>query len=124
MAKILLIEDDNDVRTMLKLTLTHCGHTVIEAKNGREGIALFNQAGADLVITDIVMPEKEGLEVLMEVRKKNPGVKIVAISGGGRSSATDYLKMAKLMGANRVLPKPFSNDALLAVVNELVGKNR
>jgi DNA-binding response OmpR family regulator len=114
MARILLIDDDDSVRTMLRLTLDHFGHTVIEARNGKEGLELFQHANADLVITDIVMPEKEGLEVLMELRKKHPPVKIIAISGG------DYLHMAKLMGAAKVLAKPFSTNILIAAIDELL----
>jgi DNA-binding response OmpR family regulator len=105
---------------MLRLTLTHFGHTVIEARNGKEGLELFRSAGADLLITDIVMPEKEGLEVLMELRRSHSRVKIIAISGGGRQNAEDYLHMAKRMGAAKVLAKPFSNEALLAAINELL----
>jgi len=121
MARILLIEDDNEVRTMLRLTLIHFGHNVIEARNGKEGLELFKRANADLVITDIVMPEKEGLEVLIELREKQvPPVKIIAISGGGRQNVVDNLKMAKLLGAGRVLAKPFSNEALMAAINELL----
>ena len=121
MARILLIDDDNEVRTMLRLTLAHFGHTVIEARNGREGLELFKTVNADLVITDIVMPEKEGLEVLIKLRAKQvPPVKIIAISGGGRQKAADYLRLAKLMGAARVLAKPFSNEVLLAVIDELL----
>ena len=106
MARILLIDDDDSVRTMLRLTLAHFGHTVIEARNGKEGLERVQQANADLLITDIVMPEKEGLKVLMELRKRKPPVKIIAISGG------DYLHMAKLMGAAKVLAKPFSTNVL------------
>jgi DNA-binding response OmpR family regulator len=121
MARILIIEDDKAVRTMLGLTLTHFGHTVLEAGNGREGLELFKRANADLVITDIVMPEKEGLEVLIELRQKQvPLVKVIAISGGGRQHAKDYLRMAKLMGAAKVLEKPFSTEVLIAAVNELL----
>jgi DNA-binding NtrC family response regulator len=121
MARILLIEDDDAVRIMLHTTLAHFGHTVIEARNGKEGLELFKQAKADLVITDIVMPEKEGLEVLMELQiKQLPMVKVIAISGGGRQSAIDNLRAAKFMGAAKVLEKPFSNETLIAVVNELL----
>jgi DNA-binding response OmpR family regulator len=121
MARILLIEDDNEVRTMLRLTLIHFGHNVIEARNGKEGLELFKRANADLVITDIVMPEKEGLEVLIKLRAKQvPLVKIIAISGGGQQKAAEYLRLAKLMGAARVLAKPFSNEALLAAIDELL----
>jgi DNA-binding response OmpR family regulator len=119
-ARILLIDDDNPLRDMMRKVLVHFGHTVIEARNGKEGMRLFPHADADLVITDIVMPEKEGLEVLMELREKQPPVKIIAISGGGRVNAADYLRTATLMGAAKVLAKPFSNEALMAAVNDLL----
>jgi PAS domain S-box-containing protein len=120
-ARILLIDDDDSFRTMLRLTLAHFGYTMIEARNGKEGLARFKEANADLVITDIVMPEKEGFEVLMELRTKQvPPVKIIAISGGGRVSAADNLRMAKLLGAAKVLAKPFSNEVLIAAINELL----
>jgi len=120
MARILLIDDDDSVRTVLRLTLIHFGHTVIEARDGREGLALFAHADADLVITDIVMPEVEGLEVLMTLRERKPPVKIIAMSGGGRVSAADYLHAAKLMGAASVLSKPFSNQALMAAIDDVL----
>jgi YesN/AraC family two-component response regulator len=120
MARILLIDDDETVRTILYLTLVHAGHEVIEARNGREGLEKFRQDVVDLVITDIVMPEKEGFEVLMKIRKKNPTLKIIAISGGGLHNAAHYLQTAKLLGAAKVLAKPFSNETLMAAVNELL----
>ena len=120
MPRILLIDDDDSVRTVLSKILAHFGHTEIEARNGNEGLELFKDARADLLITDIVMPEKEGLEVLMELRKIHPPVKIIAISGGGRFSAMDYLQTAKLMGATRVLEKPFTQEVLMATINELL----
>lgn len=122
MARILLIDDDESVRTMLRKTLVHFGHTVIEARNGKEGLELFPQARADLIITDIVMPEKEGIEVLMELRTKQPPVKIIAISGGGRGSAVDYLHIAQQLGAAKVLAKPFANEVLMAAINELLAE--
>ena len=122
MALILLIDDDDSLRSMLRLTLTDSGHTVIEARNGREGLALFPHACADLVITDIVMPESEGFEVLMTLRDKQPPVRIIAISGGGLQSPTDYLQMAKGMGAAKVLEKPFSNEALMAAIDEVLAE--
>ena len=73
MARILLIEDNDPIRTLLRETLEFDGHTVIEARNGKQGLALFQHANADLVITDIVMPEKDGLEVVMELREKHHG---------------------------------------------------
>jgi CheY-like chemotaxis protein len=118
MARILLIEDDAAVRNVLYLTLTNCGHTVIEARDGREGLAQFKTANADLVITDIVMPGTEGFEVMMKLKKKHPLVKIIAISGGGLHTAEHYLHTARLLGAVKVLTKPFSYEALLTAVNE------
>jgi CheY-like chemotaxis protein len=122
MARILLIEDDPTVRAVLRMSLTGVGHTVIEARDGKEGLDLFKRVGADLVITDIIMPEKEGLEVLRELKKKQvPPVKVIAISGGGVSqSAGDALRMAKLLGAAKTLAKPFSNEVLIAAVNEVL----
>lgn len=120
MARILLIDDDDLFRNAMRLTLAHYGHAVSEARNGEEGLKLFHANGADLVITDLVMPEKEGLEVLMELRQQRPPVKIIAISGGGRyAAATNYLHAAKAMGASKVLAKPFANEELSAAVSEL-----
>jgi DNA-binding response OmpR family regulator len=118
MARILLIEDDNEVRTMLRAVLADAGHTVIEARDGQEGLNLFRQAGAALVVMDIVMPEKDGLSVLMELRGARPPVKVIAMSGEGNVS--DYLDTARLMGAAKVLAKPFRNAALLAAIDDLL----
>jgi len=92
---------------------------VVEACDGKMGLKLFSDSSPDLVITDLVMPEMEGFEVLAHIRKRQPPVKIIAISGGGRHSAVDNLRMAGHMGA-KVLSKPFSNDELMAAVSELV----
>jgi two-component system, chemotaxis family, chemotaxis protein CheY len=120
MARILLIDDDDSVRTVLRLILIQFGHAVIEARNGKEGIEMFTLANPDLLITDIVMPEKEGLEVLIEIRKIRPSVKIIAISGGGRVNPTDYLRSAKFLGAAKVLAKPIPSDVLISAVNEVL----
>jgi CheY-like chemotaxis protein len=120
MARILLIEDDESVRIMLREILEHVGHTVIEARDGNEGLALFGHATADLVITDMVMPETEGFEVLRALRSTHPPVKIIAISGAGWDSGAGYLQMAKHLGAAKVLAKPFSADALMTAINELL----
>ena len=124
MACILLIDDDDAFRTMLRLTLTHFGHTVIEARNGREGLDLFPHSYADLLITDMVMPDKEGLEVLMELWRKMPPVKTIVMSVRGLGNAETYLQAAKLMGAAKVFKKPFSNEALLAAVNEVMAAGK
>jgi DNA-binding response OmpR family regulator len=120
MARILLVDDDDSVRGMLCKTLTHFGHNVIEARDGREGLRLFGETGPDLVITDIVMPEKEGLGFLMDLRKKDLSVKVIAMSGGGRNSAKDYLHTATLLGAAKVMAKPFSYQELLNAISEVL----
>jgi DNA-binding NtrC family response regulator len=119
MAHILLIEDDPLFRSILRETLAHFGHTIVEARNGEEGLKLFEKSSADLVITDLVMPEIEGFEVLMKLQRQDPLVKVIVMSGGGSGVATDYLEIATRLGAARVLAKPFSHHALLAAVNEL-----
>lgn len=105
---------------MLNVMLTHFGHTVVEARNGREGLQLLPDSDADLVITDIVMPEMDGLEVLMKLRTKDPPIKIIAMSGGGRTSVKYNLDVAKVMGAGKVIPKPFSCAEMLGSINELL----
>jgi DNA-binding response OmpR family regulator len=119
MASILIIDDDESLRTMAAYVLRHVGHTVIEAGNGKVGLELFNKGKADLVITDMVMPEMEGFEVLAEVRKRQPPVKVIAMSGGGLRKPVDNLRMAGHMGA-KVLSKPFSTEQLIAAVDELI----
>lgn len=119
MTTILLIDDDESLRTMAAHALRLAGHHVVEACNGKVGLDLFRQGKVDLVITDMVMPEKEGFEVLAELRKVRPPVKMIAMSGGGSRKPADDLRMAGHMGA-KVLSKPFSRDALIAAVNGLL----
>ena len=120
MARILLIEDNDLIRTVLRENLEFADHTVIEARNGQEGLDLFRQAGADLVITDILMPGKEGIDVLMELRNAHPPVHVIAMSGGGLGSGRDYLAAARLLGAAKVLLKPFPIEVLMAAIDELL----
>jgi DNA-binding response OmpR family regulator len=108
---------------MLARTLVYFGYGVIEARNGIEGLAMFSSCNADLVVTDIVMPGKEGFEVLMDLRKIQPPVRIIAMSGGGRQSPADVLNIAKHLGASRVLAKPFSNELLIATIKELLAES-
>lgn len=113
MARILLIDDDESFRKMLRLTLVKMGHDVVEAAHGKAGAKLFREKPADLVMTDLVMPEQEGLETIQEFRRAYPAVKLVAMSGGSRNlNAKDMLVIAKLFGAERTLTKPFSNQQL------------
>ncbi len=121
MAHILLIDDDDQIRIMLRRMLEAEGYEVVDASNGKEGIRLYREDPADLIITDIIMPEKEGIEVIMELKKDFPDVKIIAISGGGQIDAEEYLQMAKMLGAKFTFTKPFERKELLDAVKEIVG---
>jgi DNA-binding response OmpR family regulator len=120
MSQILIIDDDTQVRLLLRKLLDHEGYEVREASNGKAGMKLNRENPADLVITDLIMPEKEGLETIMELRKKFPEVKIIAISGGGRNGPEDYLPMAKELGAQLTFTKPFELKEMLAAVQKLL----
>src|SRR5262245_31026386 len=106
MAKILLIEDEAGVRETLAAAIESKGHTAVVASNGREGMEKYRSDTFDLVVTDIIMPEKEGIETIKELREVNPKVKIVAISGGGRTGNMDFLKIAEKLGALHTITKP------------------
>jgi DNA-binding response OmpR family regulator len=118
-AKVLVIEDDVEVRTYLVAVLTRAGHQVLQAGNGKEGVQVFAAEPCDVVITDIIMPEKDGIETILDLRRSHPGLKVIAISGGGRSTPDNYLHSAKLLGADRAFRKPFTNDEILSAVEEL-----
>ncbi len=118
MARILIIDDEDELRSTLRQMLEHAGHEVTEAANGAEGIRLYEQDTHDLIITDIIMPEKEGVETIIALRRADPDLPIIAISGGGRLEATDFLTMAKKLGARHTLSKPFRRDQLLEAVGE------
>src|SRR5687768_11799705 len=116
MPRILLVDDDDALRKMLRLTLTSLGHVVVEARDGKEALVQQQREPVDVLLTDLIMPEKEGLETIREFRQKHPAVRVVAMSGGGRVSATDHLKLARSLGAGAVLAKPFSNSELTAAI--------
>jgi len=120
-AQILLVDDEDMVRMQIRSSLELEGHQVREASNGREAIDMLNGYKPDLMITDILMPEKEGIETIMEVRQKYADIKIIAISGGVRTDNMDFLKIAKRLGADLALPKPFGRQQLLTLVNQLLG---
>lgn len=124
MAKILVIDDSEDIRILLHEALQAAGHSVVEAADGEEGLRSYREHCPDLVITDIVMPNKEGLETIMELRRESPGVKIVAMSGGTRGMVISFLPAAKKLGADYTLPKPFSLAELHAVVDDALGLAR
>ncbi len=120
MARILVIEDDVEVRKVLRQILEHAGYEVEEASNGEEGIKRYSEKQADLVITDIIMPKKEGIETITDLRIEFPDVKVIAISGGGRLGPEPYLELAESFGANRIIMKPFSAGEILDAVQELL----
>jgi DNA-binding NtrC family response regulator len=122
LAKTLLVEDDEDVRYALAKFLRHAGHTVSEAVDGKQAIALVGREAFDIVITDIIMPEADGIEVVLEVRKRHPGLPIIAISGGGRIGRAEYLDAAQTLGANAVMQKPLDTDALLELIEQQVSR--
>lgn len=119
MRHILIIDDEESIRTTLDGVLRAAGYATRTAPNGVEGIQMIRDQPADLVITDLFMPEKEGIETIMELHQEFPDLKIIAMSGGlyGRM---DLLTAAAHLGAHRILAKPFGGDELLAMVRELV----
>ena len=121
MKRILVIDDEDQVRKVIRHMLERAGYATIEAKDGEIGLRLHRKQPADLIITDIFMPEKEGLETIREILRDFPDAKIIAISGGGLTGALSYLNLAKSFGALRTLAKPFNRRELLTVVRELLG---
>ncbi|MCD8526096.1 MAG: response regulator [Alphaproteobacteria bacterium] len=117
---ILIIDDDDFVRQTISENMRDCGYIVHEATDGEDGIRFIETRGCPhIVVTDIIMPKKEGLETIMEIRTRFPEVKLVAISGGGRTRIGDFLPMAEKMGANAVIPKPVNMIELEATIAEL-----
>lgn len=115
--KILVIEDDEAVRTYLDKVLTEAGYQVLQAADGDEGIARISEdPEIAIVVTDLIMPEKDGIEAIIEIRKLRSGVKILAISGGGRIGPDFYLKNSMALGANAILAKPFTRSEFLNVI--------
>jgi len=120
MARILIVDDEEQVRSMLRTTLERVGCAVIEAANGNDALTLHQQTPADIIILDLLMPEKEGIETLLELRRQSSRVKIVAISGGGVVAPQQYLVTAARFGADRVFAKPVNRSELLIALKELL----
>jgi DNA-binding response OmpR family regulator len=120
MPAILLIEDDSELREMIKIALQRKDYVVMEAVNGKEALHHFKPGVTDLVLTDLIMPEEDGLKVIMKIRDLKPGIKVIAISGGGKAGPGSYLNLAKALGADVIFPKPFSLVDLVAKIGELL----
>lgn len=116
MVKVLVVDDEELVRLTLRQMLESEGHDVLEARNGREAVAIQNKTPADIVLTDIIMPEQEGIETIIQLRRQDPNLRIIAISGGGRMKNLDFLRVAANVGADATLTKPFTTDELVEVI--------
>jgi CheY-like chemotaxis protein len=117
---ILIVDDEEEMRDTLERVLAAAGYRVVTASNGVEVSSILAQVHVDLVMTDLLMPEKDGTEVIAELRKKHPNTPIVAMSGGGRMPRGDYLKIARMFGAHAILEKPFTNEQLLSTIELLL----
>lgn len=120
MIEILLVDDDEATRTAIRKVLEVSGYRVMEARNGIEALDRASAHPPALLITDIIMPQKEGIETIREFRKAHPQVKIMAISGGGRVKTADFLEIARKFGASKVMKKPFRTQDFLNAVEEVL----
>ena len=120
MARILVIEDEDEVRAMLRRVLERAGYEVAVAPDGEAGIRQYHENPADLIITDIIMPRKGGMETILDLKSEYPKVKIIAMSGGGRIGPEPYLEIAEGLGAVRIFSKPFRIEELLFTIQRLL----
>ncbi len=121
MARVLVIDDEEVVRRAIGLALSRAGHHVRLAEDGAVGLALLADHGADLVITDIIMPDMAGIETIAELRQHHPKLPVIAMSGGGRTANFQFLEVARHLGAVHTLRKPFDTSELLAAIAACVG---
>ena len=122
MPRIVLVDDDDLSRATIHQMLERAGYEVQSFANGREAMAAYLSNPADLVVTDLIMPDTDGLELIQELRRQRPGARILAISGGGRVNANEYLTVAQKFGAAGILTKPFSNQELREAVASVLTK--
>ena len=120
MPSILVVEDDEALRRLFEQMLLRDGHEVTIAADGAQALKLIEAMSFDVVVTDLIMPEMEGLSLLRELRHQKSPLKIIAMSGGGRGSATDYLEMAAMLGAAATLSKPFTHQQLTEAVERVM----
>ena len=117
---ILVLDDNEDIRRLLNLMLSVEGYNVVEASETDQALTNIRDTNIDLIITDLIMPDKDGLEVIKELRRGFPKIKIIAISAGGRIGPSTYLDMAGKLGADRVFNKPFNQQEIVEAVKELI----
>lgn len=115
MSTVLVVDDDAGMRDLIRSMLESAQYQVVVATSGVSALPLFREHRPQLVITDILMPDKDGIETVREIRRIDPQAKIIAVSGGGRAKYTDFLRIAQEFGAAEVLEKPFRREDLLAV---------
>lgn len=123
MSHILIVDDEPQVRLMLSLCLEQAGYEVSQAEDGAEALQISARKPVDLIILDLLMPGQEGLETLIALRKSQERPRVIAISGGARSAAGDFLPAALKLGADRALKKPFRNEVLIEAIQELLKPN-
>lgn len=123
MACILVIDDNPEFRAILRTHLEANGHSTLLAENGEQGLSLLERGGIDMVLTDILMPQRDGVEVLREAKRRWPNLPVIAISGGGWIGANELLGMAERLGADQVLQKPVRREDLLQAVDEALSAN-
>jgi DNA-binding NtrC family response regulator len=115
--RILIVDDDPGIRRTLQSLLSHAGYEVVQARDGTEAVRLWRDQGADLVITDLHMPEKDGIQTIIELRSHSPGTRIIAMSGGGQTKRLDLLGNASLLGAVLTIEKPFTLAEMMTMVD-------
>jgi CheY-like chemotaxis protein len=120
MTRVLIIDDEEPIRSMLKLMLERDGYEVDEAPDGMEAIRIYRQNPADLIITDLIMPNQDGIGMIIALKKEFPDVKIIAMSGGGLNKPEGYLKGAKKLGAACTLTKPIDRDEMLRAIKDVL----
>jgi CheY-like chemotaxis protein len=122
MENILVIDDEPQIRSMIRLVLERSGYSVMEATDGLEGIKQFRENPANLIITDLIMPNKDGIGMIIELKKEFPDVKIIAMSGGGLNRPEGYLRGAQKLGAACTLSKPINRQDLIQAVRDSLKK--
>jgi DNA-binding response OmpR family regulator len=119
---ILIVDDESEIREMLEMMLGNAGYETESVSNGEEAVNKFKEKNYDLLITDVVMPEKDGVAAMLELRSSLPGIKIIAMSGGGVIPPETYLEVAAKLGASKTFTKPLNTRELLNAVKELIGE--